>query len=923
MADQFSQHWEALRSDVQAFDALLLKELNAAHQDFQCIVEGQVRLFERWQPESAGSLETLFSQVADDLLRGAIRLLRGAKPQSRALVALETRRADLEEAVSRLPDKLIVSGRAVSEAVAGDVGGRWRVLPYRLRRKPRSLPMRSIVGFALRAQMRRQAKHEGAFLLYLAQGILALLDPWQAARDEALRSIAWAGGDPEGLRAVRQTWERSCRRQQQRAEDALRCLRADLDQGLRNIARVLLSPPWRLSRETRRSAGRERYAECLAYWSRLRRAVDVQLDLDMQLAELGRQVGKAEDRALDSLEAEYHELLEELDELSERIQRVKGPQDQMDSAVIGAILPASERVEEWSDAISRLASERLPPMVEVVEPHSALPPWREPWRQLEPLQFFSRALAGGACDIALAGMQEAEAAHRSLVRRIERAREVILYSFEAASESGTGNRELLAEGRQNAQSVLDEARRRGRNVRPLVAKRLAEASASAFLECHVAIEHGRFGLLAHLARSGGRRSAELSRDFAVRHSRSAIRSIAWGVLQLYRWARVQVGWESAPEFGLQRVDERGYLGEQLEFDWRGARLPLIYGRLFRLKPLEDPRFLVGRKEEMQALARVRTLWDGGRAVSVLLIGARGSGKTSLLNCAVDRLFTDSTVVRGSFRERVQTCVEMDEFLRGLLNLSQDQDLRTALMSERRVIIIEEVERAFLRRMGGLEGLRRFLSLIADTSPVTLWVLAVNFTACKYLNAAVGIGQYFSHRLNVTSVSPQDLRKAILLRHNLSGLRLRFARRQARRQAVDRLRRAAGLQKRAADLFFEALYAQSGGVFRSAFHLWSRYIDRVDGGVLYLRDPTPPDFKPIADSLSREDIFTLQALLQHGSLEPEEHAAVFGRSADESRIHLERLADREVLEPEPGGRGWRVRPEAAFAVRTILEGENLL
>jgi hypothetical protein len=373
---------------------------------------------------------------------------------------------------------------------------------------------------------------------------------------------------------------------------------------------------------------------------------------------------------------------------------------------------------------------------------------------------------------------------------------------------------------------------------------------------------------------------------------------------------------------LQHVQRRA----SLEVDDRTEvyqQLPMIYRRLFRLEPVQDPRFLVGREAEMAALTEARERWRTGKAVSALLVGERGSGKSSLLNCASAQVFSGSEPVRAAFRERILDAAQMDAFLRQTLNLGEGEDLEESLQRERRVILIEEVERTFLRRVDGFEGVRRLLSLVSDSCRTTLWVLCLNQLAFKFLDAAIGMEQVFSHRINAMSVEPQNLRTAILLRHNLSGLRLRFARPPSRHPLLERVRRPLGLDRHARDAFFDALYQQSEGVFRSAFELWHRNIDSAHGGVLRMRFPDLADGDPLIAGLDRQDLFTLQAVLQHGSLTAAEFVQVFCVADSVARERIDALVDRGILEREPGAPGWRVRSEAGYLVRKALDRQNLL
>ena len=107
----------------------------------------------------------------------------------------------------------------------------------------------------------------------------------------------------------------------------------------------------------------------------------------------------------------------------------------------------------------------------------------------------------------------------------------------------------------------------------------------------------------------------------------------------------------------------------------------------------------------------------------------------------------------------------------IVHCEDPSQLEDFLSRERRVIILEELERCFLRRVGQYGAIRALQRLVAATCSTNLWILAINEVAFRFLNAAVHLGDIFSHRFNAGTATSGDLREAILLRHNLSGLRL--------------------------------------------------------------------------------------------------------------------------------------------------------
>jgi len=65
-------------------------------------------------------------------------------------------------------------------------------------------------------------------------------------------------------------------------------------------------------------------------------------------------------------------------------------------------------------------------------------------------------------------------------------------------------------------------------------------------------------------------------------------------------------------------------------------LPGHVARFFLPKPLETDELLVGRKTELEQLDDAMGSWSDGNPTSAILVGPRGSGKTSLINCFLRR-----------------------------------------------------------------------------------------------------------------------------------------------------------------------------------------------------------------------------------------------------------------------------------------------
>jgi len=928
--------WKAFREGFLDRTAQFRQEASGAWRDLDEVLTGLSTAFAGERGPRSGqplkSVEALYGDVADRLLAEPLKRYRSIKPQARLLQAIEDYSAQLESLVQKLPAMENVSGQDLELQLRDDARSLWWRVSLGLRRASRPLPVRALVSAHITSRHLALSPLVGAILLEMARATVLVARPWQSVKRARLEH--WLHRESENgqtdIEDDRKDWEAEISKVRAHAGQLLERLHSHLDGELRLIARRLLRRGRPMS-EARLRKKIERGQQYFAFWSRQQRATVSLLDLDQELMLLGRDALSLAEEGLASLEGEHRDLIAELDTVAQWVERWQtAERDHPFPSPQARLLSAEDRAGLWGRELSARARKRLPDSREVVNPRSALPGRRAPWRVLHPRNVFLSAVENSGRRPLARGLTEVESLHRSMVREIERAREVVTFSLEIAEQEGRADvfdpaaiERITSEGIANALSLLRYQRENAPPPGPVAEPVFGRVTASVFLETHIAVEQGRVGLLAHLAQQRGRTVFAKAAGMLV----LGLRRAAWAwwaaIRYLYNWALRRIGWLAEPPLEKKPVVRTPYLDEVMAVSGPASNLPMIYDRLFRLAPVEDPRFLVGREAEMAAIGEARGLWAAGKGAPVIVLGARGSGKTSLLNCANLEILSADEVVRGHFHDRLPTTGAIETFLRDLLTLGPDEDVEQALHARRRVVIIEELERCYVRQIGGFQGLRWLLELTQRTSHTTLWIFGMNQHAYSLLERALDVSRYFTFRINAVSVEMEQLRKAILIRHNLSGMRLQFQPPPETDPRLGRARRWLGLEGDPQDLFFESLYRQSEGIFRAAFQLWQQYIDRVEGGVLSMRSPEEPDFDPLISELSDTDAYTLHAILQHGSLIPQELARILELSPTAAASILERLRMREVLEPEPGGPGLRVRPEAGRLVNEILHRRNLV
>ena len=315
--------------------------------------------------------------------------------------------------------------------------------------------------------------------------------------------------------AARRWWTDVADRLQQRATALLTRYDTWAESISPAIAEALVRRPYPASQRRRVSWDKE-HQRHISFWSRQQRAVRSVIDLELHLASLAQIATRETITSIDALDIEHTELIQELDTA---IAWLEQWHDRPDSESFpqpkARLLSCDERLAEWLRRASGAARQELPVAIETVEPRTPLPGWRKPWRDLEPARVFLAALSAAGAPIMAAGLREAEAVHRAVVREIERAREVVEFGFETARLERGAGQAFAGEAVRNALTLLTFQKGVTSEIRPAAENSAAHAIAAVLLECGIALERSRIGLLAHVTRRRGREAFRQLRGVAA------------------------------------------------------------------------------------------------------------------------------------------------------------------------------------------------------------------------------------------------------------------------------------------------------------------------------------------------------------------------------------------------------------------------
>ena len=500
-----------------------------------------------------------------------------------------------------------------------------------------------------------------------------------------------------------------------------------------------------------------------------------------------------------------------------------------------------------------------------------------------------------------------------------------------AGDKAATARELLREAVAAAEGRL--AAEIGGGLHQLIEQVTADRMTAGYLEARTVLAAG----LARVWMRARRLSAQVGGGAAA--------AASWG-LGLLRPLSASIGLGPAARDVVDRRDSLAYADEY------PRALPVVYRRLFALEPLADARLLAGRED---ALAAVEAAWARratGEARSLVVIASPGVGVTSFLNVVTGRLSTEAPGgVRRRFTTRMRAEARLARCLAEWLGLGEADDLDS--LADRLLeappgsvpgfAILEATEHLHMRAPGGGRLFERLLTFMSRTESRVFWIAAMTSTAWQLVEKRAPAFVHEIERVTLGELSPEALRQAILARHRLSGLPLRFAeprdRRALLRRRARRLRGSGEQRDLIESDYFQRLHRVSQGFPRLALFYWLRSADFAStAGSLLVRPLSA--LESGIENLDLAQSFALKAIVDHGTLTSDEYCVISRTSGAESLHILRSLEERRVIERVPSAASekpiaektagdssaqleYRIRPLMIGAVTTHLRSRNIL
>lgn len=335
-----------------------------------------------------------------------------------------------------------------------------------------------------------------------------------------------------------------------------------------------------------------------------------------------------------------------------------------------------------------------------------------------------------------------------------------------------------------------------------------------------------------------------------------------------------------------------------------SALPLVYGRLFASQAHWAAE-LVQANEDLVAQARAGlTRGAAGQLRCVAVVGVEGSGRASLLT-AIQRADRWKKVIRLAFNEPLDAAA---------------LEMMLAEITQEQLVVVSGLHWAYCARPGGGRPLTALMEAILHDAGRNAWLVEMDQLSFSQLSERSVMREVFGTVVRLGPLSPAELARAVLGRHQLSGHQLCFEDRGQREACeADPRVKPGPLQTQ----YFKALHTASGGFLRTALSMWVasvREVDEEGGQVVVGAVPQAPT--QALRKLSEEDVLLLFQIARHGWMDADTFASLYRRSVTQGSAALGRMVGMGLLERN-GKCRVRIRPHLRSGLVAVFQERGWL
>ena len=325
---------------------------------------------------------------------------------------------------------------------------------------------------------------------------------------------------------------------------------------------------------------------------------------------------------------------------------------------------------------------------------------------------------------------------------------------------------------------------------------------------------------------------------------------------------------------------------------RITELPVIYQYLFESAPVKELNLFLKRDADTGKLDQALSDWEKGNFAATLVSGETGSGCSSLLQYYAKSLKSQYPIVSFQVENFYYRAEDYYSLINEIFNQEDIRDEETlakflSTLSDK-IVIVDGLERLFVRKVNGFECLRRFLSMVVNTDVSIFWICSVSKNAYNYLNRTVSLSEHFDYILDIDNMTGSDIREIIMKRNRLSGYSIQFL--KSTGESEDN---SPAIQEELEEAYFMDLEKSSGGNIGLSLTYWLQSVQSIGDEGIKVEKFFVPDLE-FLNNLPARKTYALLLVIMHEKISVEYHSLVCNCSSKESSALLSILKEDSIL-----------------------------
>ena len=324
-------------------------------------------------------------------------------------------------------------------------------------------------------------------------------------------------------------------------------------------------------------------------------------------------------------------------------------------------------------------------------------------------------------------------------------------------------------------------------------------------------------------------------------------------------------------------------------------LPEEYLERFTLYALQDKGFLKDRDNEFKSLELAYENWKIVNT-PLLVVNNPGEGGTSLLHAST-YIYPSAKILETNYS--IDNYKKLIDLLTRFFQIEKEFTTLNSLENEINskeesyVVILENIERLFIRRVKGFNLLEDFLLFMHATKSKIYWIVSINKYSFYYLNSVKYFSSHFPSIIHLNPIDNALLKEEILMRNQ--GYDIIYLKPNVISKKLDKQLKRASTQDRQVlleNMFFKKMFDFSKGNMSKAILYARDSAYKVKEKTVFIK---PLSLKEI-EGLSLNDLFILEAIFQHRSLTIAELNIVLRNSDRQSKLSIEKLLEKNLIRP---------------------------